>query len=95
MYGSYPEVTITARYLSAFIERLKYFSLKTPKLKNTKFLKNTKKNTKSKKHHNFWWTRRNTKKIKKHQNFQKKTFCALLINLPHSLKDHEDTFSKP
>ena len=39
MYGSYPEVTITARYLSAFIERLKYFSLKTPKLK--KNIKNT------------------------------------------------------
>ena len=33
MYGSYPEITITARYLSAFIERLKYFNLNTPKLK--------------------------------------------------------------
>ena len=33
MYGSYPEVTITARYFSAFLERLKYFNLKTPKLK--------------------------------------------------------------
>ena len=33
MYGSYPEVTITARYLSAFLERLKYFNFKTPKLK--------------------------------------------------------------
>jgi len=42
MYGSYPEVTITARYLSAFIERLKYFSFKTPKLKkvNTFYLQN-------------------------------------------------------
>ena len=33
MYGSYPEVTITARYFSAFLERLKYFNLKTPKLR--------------------------------------------------------------
>ena len=33
MYGSYPEVTITARYLSALTERVKYFSVKTPKLK--------------------------------------------------------------
>jgi len=33
MYGSYPEITITARYLSAFIERLKYFNVNTPKLK--------------------------------------------------------------
>ena len=33
MYGSYPEVTITARYFSAFLERLKYFNFKTPKLK--------------------------------------------------------------
>ena len=42
MYGSYPEVTITARYFSAFIERLKYFSLKTPKLKkvNADYLQN-------------------------------------------------------
>ena len=42
MYGSYPEVTITARYLSAFTERLKYFSFKTPKLKkvSTKYLQN-------------------------------------------------------
>ena len=32
MYGSYPEVTITARYFEAFVERLKYFSFKTPKL---------------------------------------------------------------
>ena len=32
MYGSYPEVTITARYFSAFVERLKYFNLGTPKL---------------------------------------------------------------
>ena len=29
MYGSYPEVTITARYLSAFIERFKYFRQST------------------------------------------------------------------
>tara|TARA_Y100000590_G_scaffold8025_1_gene10126 strand:- start:16987 stop:18138 length:1152 start_codon:yes stop_codon:yes gene_type:complete len=42
MYGSYPEVTITARYLSAFTERMKYFNLKTPKLKkvDTKYLQN-------------------------------------------------------
>ena len=33
MYGSYPEVTITARYMSAFIERARYFNIKTPKLK--------------------------------------------------------------
>ena len=33
MYGSYPEITITARYLSAFLERLKYFSISSPKLK--------------------------------------------------------------
>ena len=32
MYGSYPEVTITARYFEAFVERLKYFSFKTPNL---------------------------------------------------------------
>ena len=29
----YPEVTITARYMSAFIERARYFNIKTPKLK--------------------------------------------------------------
>ena len=42
MYGSYPEVTITARYLSAFIERFKYFNFKTPSLKkvNAKYLQN-------------------------------------------------------
>ena len=42
MYGSYPEVTITARYLSAFTERLKYFNFKTPSLKkvNAKYLQN-------------------------------------------------------
>ena len=42
MYGSYPEVTITARYLSAFIERFKYFNFKTPKLEkvSTKHLQN-------------------------------------------------------
>ena len=33
MYGSYPEVTITSRYFSAFMERFKYFNFKTPKLK--------------------------------------------------------------
>jgi len=33
MYGSYPEVTITARYLSALTERMKYFSFQTPKIK--------------------------------------------------------------
>ena len=33
MYGSYPEITITARYLSAFLERVKYFSISSPKLK--------------------------------------------------------------
>lgn len=33
MYGSYPEVSITARYMSAFIERVKYFNFQTPKLK--------------------------------------------------------------
>ena len=37
MYGSYPEVTITARYFSAFIERMKYFSLNTPKLKKVNY----------------------------------------------------------
>ena len=42
MYGSYPEVTITARYLSAFAERMKYFNFKTPKLKkvDVKYLQN-------------------------------------------------------
>ena len=33
MYGSYPEITITARYYKAFIERLKYFNFKPPKMK--------------------------------------------------------------
>ena len=33
MYGSYPEITITARYLKAFIERFKYFNFKPPKIK--------------------------------------------------------------
>ena len=33
MYGSYPEITITARYLQAFIERIKYFNFKPPKIK--------------------------------------------------------------
>ena len=33
MYGSYPEITITARYLKAFIERVKYFNFKPPKIK--------------------------------------------------------------
>ena len=42
MYGSYPEVSITSRYFSAFIERFIYFNLKTPKLKKvtTNDLKN-------------------------------------------------------
>ena len=42
MYGSYPEVTITARYMSAFLERIKYFSFETPKLKKVdyKYLQN-------------------------------------------------------
>ena len=42
MYGSYPEVTITARYLSAFVERMKYFNFKTPKLKkvDVRYLQN-------------------------------------------------------
>ena len=33
MYGSYPEITITARYIKAFIERIKYFNFKPPKIK--------------------------------------------------------------
>jgi hypothetical protein len=33
MYGSYPEITITARYLKTFIERIKYFNFKPPKIK--------------------------------------------------------------
>ena len=33
MYGSYPEITITARYLKAFMERVKYFNFKPPKIK--------------------------------------------------------------
>ena len=33
MYGSYPEITITARYLKAFMERIKYFNFKPPKIK--------------------------------------------------------------
>ena len=33
MYGSYPEITITARYLKAFIERIKYFNFKPPRIK--------------------------------------------------------------
>ena len=37
MYGSYPEITITARNLTAFIERLKYFSYQPPKIKKFKF----------------------------------------------------------
>ena len=42
MYGSYPEVTITARYLSAFVERMQYFNFKTPKLKkvDVRYLQN-------------------------------------------------------
>ena len=37
MYGSYPEITITARNLTAFIERLKYFNYQPPKIKKLKF----------------------------------------------------------
>jgi MoaA/NifB/PqqE/SkfB family radical SAM enzyme len=37
MYGSYPEITITARNLTAFIERLKYFNYQPPKIKKFKF----------------------------------------------------------
>jgi MoaA/NifB/PqqE/SkfB family radical SAM enzyme len=33
MYGSYPEITITARYIKAFFERLNYFNYKPPKIK--------------------------------------------------------------
>jgi MoaA/NifB/PqqE/SkfB family radical SAM enzyme len=33
MYGSYPEITITARYMKSFFERLMYFNYKPPKLK--------------------------------------------------------------
>lgn len=33
MYGSYPEITITARYIKAFFERIKYFNYKPPKIK--------------------------------------------------------------
>ena len=33
MYGSYPEITITARYFKAFLERMKYFNFKPPKMK--------------------------------------------------------------
>ena len=33
MYGSYPEITITARYVKAFFERIKYFNYKPPKIK--------------------------------------------------------------
>lgn len=33
MYGSYPEITLTARFLGPFIERLKYFNYAPPKIK--------------------------------------------------------------
>lgn len=33
MHGSYPEITITARYIKAFFERIKYFNYKPPKIK--------------------------------------------------------------
>lgn len=36
MYGSYPEITITARYMKSFFERLKYFNIKPPKIKRLK-----------------------------------------------------------
>lgn len=37
MYGSYPEITITARNLTVFIERLKYFNFQPPRIKRLKF----------------------------------------------------------
>ena len=33
MYGSYPEISITARYLTPFIQRLRYFNYSPPKIK--------------------------------------------------------------
>jgi MoaA/NifB/PqqE/SkfB family radical SAM enzyme len=36
MYGSYPEITITARYMKSFFERVKYFNIKPPKIKKLK-----------------------------------------------------------
>ena len=33
MYGSYPEVTITARNFSSLLERALYFNISTPKMK--------------------------------------------------------------
>ena len=33
MYGSYPEITTTARYLKPLITRFLYFNKNTPKLK--------------------------------------------------------------
>ena len=33
MYGSYPEISITARYLTPFLQRLKYFNYSPPKIK--------------------------------------------------------------
>jgi hypothetical protein len=32
MYGSYPEITVTARYLKPLINRFLYFNKNTPKL---------------------------------------------------------------
>ena len=33
MYGSYPEITISARYMKAMIERFHYFNVRPPVLK--------------------------------------------------------------
>lgn len=33
MYGSYPEITVTARYMRSFLRRIVYFNGQTPKLK--------------------------------------------------------------
>ena len=33
MYGSYPEISITARYFKTFVERIKYFNFQPPKIK--------------------------------------------------------------
>jgi MoaA/NifB/PqqE/SkfB family radical SAM enzyme len=37
LYGSYPEITITARYLKPMIKRMLYFNYKPPKLKKYNF----------------------------------------------------------
>ena len=33
MYGSYPEITISARYMKAMIERFHYFNVRPPVLR--------------------------------------------------------------